>query len=275
MPHQYQYPLMLSASGIITITTDFGYRDPFVATMKGRILDRFPNARIVDMTHGISSYWPAEAGFWLSRAYRYFSAGTVHIAVVDPGVGTARGIVGVQADEHLFLAPDNGLLSQVVSRAQAPVVHRLDLEHARQRFGLSEPSSTFHGRDIFAPIAAELAAGRAHLADIGPVTGTLHDGPRAEPEVSPGLIIGIVITIDHFGNLITNIDEQLIRSLSHPVVEIGGREVILRRTYGDVRAGELLALINSFGVLEIAAAERNAAALLGLDRGARVRVIDT
>ena len=266
---------MSTPSGIITLTTDFGDRDPFVATMKGRILDRFPAARIVDMSHQISTYRPAEAGFWLSRAYSYFSTGTVHVAVVDPGVGTARGIIGVQADDHIFLAPDNGLLSQVIERAQTSRIHRLDLPCALQRFQLAQPSSTFHGRDLFAPIAAELAAGCATLADIGPATDAFHSGPDVAPTVLAGCIDGVVITVDHFGNLITNIDEALLRSFAQPMVAVSGRELGLGRTYGDARPGDVLALINSFGVLEIAVAEGNAAVVLGLERGATVRVIDT
>jgi S-adenosylmethionine hydrolase len=264
---------MFAPSGIITLTTDFGDRDPFVATMKGRILDRFPHARIVDVTHAISTYWPAEAGFWLSRAYPYFSAGTVHVAVVDPGVGTSRDIVGVQADEHVFLAPDNGLLSAVIQRATSCRIHRLDLPQALKRFQLKQPSSTFHGRDIFAPIAAELAVGRAVLEDIGPAVDACIEGSTSGAQVSAGRIDGIVITIDHFGNLITNIDEAMIRSLPRAVVDVGGHQIGLRRTYGEAHSGDLVALINSFGVLEIAVAQGNAAAVLGCGRGTPVHVI--
>lgn len=260
--------------GIITLTTDFGDRDPFVATMKGRILDRLPNARIIDVTHQVSTYWPAEAGFWLSRAYPYFSAGTVHVAVVDPGVGTSRDIVGAQIDDHIFLAPDNGLLSLVLRRAKAPRIHRLDVEHVLDRFRLSGPSSTFHGRDLFAPIAAELAAGRAALADIGPATQTLLEGSIPSAEKSGDVIRGVVVTVDHFGNLITDIDESLIVGVQRPVVRLGDHEIPLHRTYGDVQPGDLLALVNSFGVLEIAVAQGNAAVVLGLNRGTPVSVVD-
>src|ERR1700761_2543718 len=103
-------------SGVITITTDFGHKGPFVGVMKGVMLARFAAARIVDLTHEIVVHWPAEAGFWLSRSFEYFPAGTVHVAVVDPGVGTSRGIVAVAAREHVFLAPDNGLLAPIVTR---------------------------------------------------------------------------------------------------------------------------------------------------------------
>ncbi|TLZ02965.1 MAG: SAM-dependent chlorinase/fluorinase [Gammaproteobacteria bacterium] len=146
------------ASGVITITTDFGHQGPFVGVMKGCMLARFPAARIIDLTHEIVVHWPAEAGFWLARACGYFPAGTVHVAVVDPGVGTSRSIVAVRAGGHLFLAPDNGLLAPVVSRAPDALIVRLGAGELA-RLGVHHPSATFHGRDIFAPVAAGHAAG--------------------------------------------------------------------------------------------------------------------
>jgi len=263
------------ASGVITITTDFGHQGPFVATMKGRILTRLPDARIIDVTHEVPVYWPAEAGFWLARAFEYFPAGTVHVAVVDPGVGTKRDIIAVQADEHVFLAPDNGLLAPIVAKAKSATVHKLDVDAARQRFKLAVPSATFHGRDIFAPVAAELAAGRAGLADLGPPTTDIVPSWVDDPAVTPEQVAGVVITIDHFGNLITNIDAALIRNFARPVVRTAGHSFALRRTYGDVRPGDYLALINSFGVVEVARAEQSAAEGLGLGRGAPVSVAES
>lgn len=260
--------------GIITLTTDFGDRDPFVATMKGRILDRLPSARIIDVTHQISTYWPAEAGFWLSRAYPYFPSGTVHVAVVDPGVGTSRDIVGALVGDQVFLAPDNGLLSLVLRRAKAQRIHRLDVPHALGRFQLTQPSSTFHGRDLFAPIAAELAAGRASIEDIGPPAQAVQETSIASAEKSADGIHGVVVTVDHFGNLITDIDESLLGGFRRPVVELDHHRIAVHRTYGDVQPGDLLALVNSFGVLEIAVAQGNAAVVLGLNRGTPVKVID-
>lgn len=263
------------AAGVITITTDFGHQGPFVATMKGRILTRLPAARLIDVTHEVPVYWPAEAGFWLARAYEYFPPGTVHVAVVDPGVGTKRDIVAVQADGHVFLAPDNGLLAPVVARAESAAVHRLDIEAARRRFKLAVPSATFHGRDIFAPIAAELAAGRIEVAELGPPTSELVPSWVDDPIVAADQVSGVVITIDHFGNLITNIDASLIRRFARPMVRTGGHSFPLRRTYGDVRPGEYLALVNSFGVVELARAEQSAAEGLGLGRGAPVSVAES
>ena len=117
---------MFSACGVITLTTDFGPQGPFVATMKGRILSRMPEARIIDVTHDVPVYWPAEAGFWLARAYSYFPEGSVHVAVVDPGVGTKRDIIAVVADGHAFLAPDNGLLAPIVGKVPSAEIYRFD-----------------------------------------------------------------------------------------------------------------------------------------------------
>ena len=257
--------------GVITLTTDFGQEGPFVATMKGRILSRFAAARIIDVTHEIVVHWPVEAGFWLARSYPYFPAGTVHVAVVDPGVGTERDIVVVHAGEHVFLAPDNGLLSPVLARARDVAAYRITARHL-ERFDLGAPSATFHGRDIFAPLAAELAAGRSQPEELGRRTDDLAIGWTDEAECGPHGVRGVVITIDHFGNLITNIDESLVANLSRPVVRAGNRILPLRRTYGEMKPGEYLALINSFGVLEIARAEQSAAEGLGLGRGAPVTV---
>lgn len=265
---------MFAASGVITITTDFGHQGPFVATMKGRMLARLPDARIIDVTHEVPVYWPAEAGFWLSRSYQYFPAGTVHVAVVDPGVGTSRDIIAVEADGHGFLAPDNGLLAPVVNRAGTARIHRLDLSQIRQRLQLPTPSATFHGRDIFAPVAAEMAAGRIAMTDLGPPTTDIVPAWVDEPTSSPDQVSGVIITIDHFGNLISNIDARLIERFSHAVVRTAGHSFPLRRTYGDVRPGEYLALINSFGVVELARAEQSAAEGLGLGRGAPVIVMN-
>ncbi len=260
-------------SGVITITTDFGHQGPFVGVIKGCILARFPEARLVDLTHEILVHWPAEAGFWLARAFSYFPAGTVHLAVVDPGVGTSRSIVAVRAAGHFFLAPDNGLLAPVVARSDDALIVRLGAGPLGQ-LGIHRPSATFHGRDIFAPVAAELAAGHCRIEDLGDAVTTLVPSWVEDPGVETRSVTGVVITIDHFGNLITNIDAPLIERFRLPLVHAGNHAFPLLRTYGDTRPGEYLALINSFGVLEIARAENSAAEGLGLSRGAPVVVRD-
>src|SRR6516164_7790812 len=159
-------------SGGITITTDCGHQGPCVGVMKGRILTRFPEARIVDLTHEILVHWPAEAGFWLARSFEYFPRGTVHVAVVDPGVGTARDIIAVTMRGHLLLAPDNGLLAPVLAREARATIVRVEMAQL-SRWGITRISATFHGRDIFAPLAAELAAGRCAPEALGPPADAL------------------------------------------------------------------------------------------------------
>ena len=258
-------------SGVITITTDFGHKGPFVGVMKGVILSRLPTARIVDLTHEIVVHWPAEAGFWLTRSFPYFPTGTVHIAVVDPGVGTSRDVVVVGTGGHIFLAPDNGLLAPVVAGAQDAVIVKVGAEQMA-RIGIRKVSATFHGRDIFAPLAAEIAAGRCAPESLGERVDGLVPAWVDEPQVEAHSVTGVVISVDHFGNLITNIDASLLRRFAAPQVHTGNHVFRLARTYGDVRPGEYLALVNSFGVVEIARAEQSAAESLGLGRGAPVAV---
>lgn len=261
--------------GVVTITTDFGHQGPFVGVMKGRILGRFPSAQIIDLTHEIVVHWPAEAGFWLVRAFEYFPTGTVHVAVVDPGVGTSRDIVVVSAAGHLFVAPDNGLLAPVVARHPQAAIVRLRAE-GLARLGIHHASATFHGRDIFAPVAAELAAGRCTPEELGEAAApdSLVPSWVDEPSVEHASVSGVIITIDHFGNLISNIDAALIERFRLPLVHAGNHAFPLLRTYGDTRPGDYLALVNSFGVVEIARAEQSAAEGLGLSRGAPVTVRD-
>lgn len=263
----------MQPSGVITITTDFGHRGPFAGVMQGVIIGRFPAAKIIDLGHDIPAQWPPEAGFWVSRAYKYFPPGTVHLAIVDPGVGTERDILIVEYDHHYFLAPDNGLLGRMLDNAADAHVYKLDMS-ALGKLGLAEPSATFHGRDIFAPIAAELAAGRTTPAAIGTATDEWIPAWLDDPEVSATKITGLVITVDSFGNLISNIDNQLLQNFREPVAHVGGHQIGMLQTYGRARPGDYLALVNSFGVVEIARAEGSAADGLGVDRGAPVTITD-
>ncbi len=259
-------------SGVITITTDFGHRGPFVGVMKGVVLRRFPQGRIVDLTHETHVHWPAEAGFWLERAFPYFPEGTVHLAVVDPGVGTERAVLLVLAGGHLFVAPDNGLLAGIVERLGGQA---LRVDHDRlDNLGLGPLSATFHGRDLFAPLAAELAAGNIAPADIAAPCEVFVPSLIDPPDLRGDEVRGVVVTTDHFGNLITNIDSQLLDRFSFPAAVVAGRRIPVRRTYAEVSPGDLLALINSFDVLEIARAEQSAAEALGIGWGAPVSVVE-
>ncbi|MEX0708805.1 MAG: SAM-dependent chlorinase/fluorinase [Woeseia sp.] len=258
-------------SGVITITTDFGHKGPFTAVMKGVILQRFRQGTIVDLTHEIPAHWPPEAGFWLSRSYKYFPRGTVHVAIVDPGVGTEREILVAALDGHVFMAPDNGLLASLLTKQDGTEVYALDSSRLAN-LKLPVPSATFHGRDIFAPVAAELAAGRLRPVDTGRRIREWAPEWLDEPEVTPTRVSGVIVTIDAFGNLISNIDGHLLSHLATPQVRLGGHTIELVETYGRTQPGKYLALVNSFGVLEIARAEGNAAEGLGSDRGAPVVV---
>lgn len=258
-------------SGVITITTDFGHKGPFTGVMKGMILKRFRDATIVDLAHDIPVHWPPEAGFWISRSYEYFPAGTVHVAVVDPGVGTDRHILIAECDGHVFLAPDNGLLAPLLENADA--IYKLH-DTGMKKLDIGEPSNTFHGRDIFAPVAAEFAAGRLMPADVGKETGDWTPGWLDDPETGAGRVAGVVVTIDAFGNLITNIDGDIVKDFKSPKVHLAGHDFDILPTYGRVEPGKFLALVNSFGVIEIACAEGSAADGLGTERGAPVVVTD-
>lgn len=259
----------MSLSGVITITTDFGHKGPFAAVMRGVILTRNPAAHVIDLAHDIPPQWPPEAGFWISRAYRFFPRGTVHLAIVDPGVGTERNILVVEHDDHVFIAPDNGLLGALLDTAEDPRVWQLDVERLITS-GFDTPSDTFHGRDIFAPLAAELTAGRMQLATIAKRVNEWTPGWLDDPEVSGKKVTGTIVTIDAFGNLISNIDAKLISGFREPIAYIAGHQIAMLQTYGRARPGDALALINSFGVVEIAIAEGSATESLGSERGAPI-----
>jgi S-adenosylmethionine hydrolase len=237
------------------------------------ILTRFPQATVIDLAHDIPAQWPPEAGFWVSRSYQYFPAGSVHLAIVDPGVGTGREILLVDYDRHYFIAPDNGLLARMLDSAADAKIFKLDMS-ALSRLGIDNPSMTFHGRDIFAPIAAEIAAGRITPREVGVPTAEWTPAWLDEPELLGRKVTGVVITVDNFGNLISNIDASLLNGFAKPVVHVAGHAIAVLGTYGQARPGDYLALINSFGVVEVARAEGSAAEGLGAERGAPVTVTD-
>ena len=263
----------MKPSGVITITTDFGHKGPFAAIMKGVILGRFPEAKIIDLAHDIPAQWPPEAGFWVSRSYEWFPAGSVHMAIVDPGVGTERDILVAECDGHMFMAPDNGLLAQLFDSCSNPQVCKLTRKKLSS-LNLPAPSATFHGRDIFAPVAAELASGRVAIEDIAEKTNDWTPGWIDEPDVTKGKVTGMVVTVDTFGNLISNIDASLVRDFKEPVANIAGHQIEMQTTYGRAQPGDYLALINSFGVVEVARAEGSAADGLGSARGAPLVIRD-
>lgn len=253
----------------ITLTTDFGDGGPFVGVMKAVIEAHAPGAQIRDLTHRITPCQPGEAGFWLARCWHYFATGSIHVAVVDPGVGTGRAILAGEHGGHVFLAPDNGILPLIVPAATQ--LHTLSQAWlARQGWGT--PSRTFHGRDIFAPLAAAMLTGRAAPRDLGPVCTSPVPAAIPAPVTNQGRITGRIVAIDSWGNLITNIEASMLAGLQELRVTAGHRDLPLTDTYGAAAPRTLLALINSFDVLEIAWREGNAAAMLNLGHGAPVTV---
>jgi hypothetical protein len=179
----------------------------------------------------------------------------------------------VEHDNHIFMAPDNGLLASLLNAADRAIVYQLE-QAAFNRLNIPEPSLTFHGRDIFAPVAAEFAAGRMTPGDLGIRTDHWTPAWVDEPNIASDRVTGIIVTVDAFGNLISNIDQSLLRPFKLPVVSFAGHRFGLKSTYGNARPGEYLALINSFGVLEIARAEGSAAVGLGSERGAPIAVVE-
>jgi S-adenosyl-L-methionine hydrolase (adenosine-forming) len=237
------------------------------------MLGHAPHLRFIDMAHEVSAFQPIEAGFWLARALRYFPAGTLHVAVVDPGVGTPRALIVAFSGDQAVLAPDNGLLAPLAARGKIDRVIQVDNTRL-VKFGVSDVSATFHGRDVFAPVAAAIAAGRCDPNDLGQEVAAINQagwtatGPRAD-----GGIEGVVVAVDRFGNLISNIESASVVALKMPTVLVGGLRLPLKRTYGEAQAGEYLGLINSFDVLEVAQSRGNAAAGLKLAVGAPISVV--
>jgi S-adenosylmethionine hydrolase len=260
------------ATGLLTLTTDFGLSDPFVGIIKGRILSRLPSASLVDLTHNLPPHRPDLAGFWLARSWPEFPPGTVHLAVVDPGVGTGRAVLMARCGAHCLLAPDNGLLAEAL-RGQSADFRRMapDVGDHVTRGRLSR---TFHGRDLFAPLAAELAAGRLDPEEFGPPAEPADPLPLPRPATGSGGIDGRILVADRFGNLITNINAEALATMAQPVVEAGGRQIDLCRTYGDADPGAALAVLNAFDLLELAVNGGRADRALGLAPGDPVRVRD-
>jgi S-adenosylmethionine hydrolase len=237
--------------------------------MKGVIAGICPEANVIDITHEIGPQDITLGAFVLEQAHRYFPAGTVHVAIVDPGVGTSRRPVAVKAGRHFFVGPDNGVLALAAERAGSPRSHLL----ADVRYFRATVSNTFHGRDIFAPVAAHIAKG-IPIEVLGPELSELVMLPEVRPHrTQADSISGEVVMVDRFGNLVTNLTAEDIRGPAQLRVEAGGSVIgDVRRSYGDALPGEPLALFGSFGLLEIAVRDGSAADTLRLGRGAPIIV---
>jgi S-adenosylmethionine hydrolase len=272
---------------IVTLTTDFGTADGYVGTMKGVILSVVPSAQLVDISHEIRPQDVRQTAYVLYTAYPFFPPHTVHLVVVDPGVGSSRRPVALRTPSGTFVGPDNSVFSYVMAREPAVAL----VELADPRYRLPQVSHTFHGRDIFAPAAAHLASG-VPIGALGPPVSDPVIFPSPRLEISPAGIVGEVLHADHFGNVITSIgllvwsEQDLLLEPAfgesgdgqHVHFRAGGATVVVagqeiagvHRTYVDVATGEALALVGSEGHLEIAVREGSAARSLGLRLGDQV-----
>ena len=266
--------------GAITLLTDFGLENAWVGIMKGVILGVNPEARIVDITHQIPPQDTTAAAWTIAAAYPYFPPGSVHVIVVDPGVGSDRKIICARRGDHLFVAPDNGVLSAVLESG----IGAGDIRIVENRDLFLEPvSRTFHGRDILAPVGAHLTLS-ADIAATGPAVDA-RDLVRLELPAAvvteTGALRGTVIMVDYFGNLITNIDRAAFAALpaagggGQPQINAGGCRITgLSESYAQARAGRPLAIFGSMGYLEIAIFGRHAGRELNLGRGDDVTVFN-
>ncbi|HMK56215.1 MAG TPA: SAM-dependent chlorinase/fluorinase [Dissulfurispiraceae bacterium] len=256
------------ASSIITLTTDFGYKDPFIAEMKGVILSINPQATIIDLTHDIEPFNVVQASFVVGSAYKYFPEGTIHIAVIDPDVGSERRPIIIASSGHLFVGPDNGVFSRVLNAGNAARY----VEITSERYFLRKDSPTFQGRDIFAPVAAWLSKG-INISDIGSeIAGVKTINIPIVQRIKAGLV-GVVLYIDQFGNAITNITKNDLEHFGGNYrVHIKGQELTPFVYYAQSPAGGLGSLVNSSGYLEIFSYRGNASTLFDIGIGDAILV---
>src|SRR5215467_6822225 len=247
---------------IITLTTDFGLSDPFVGIMKGVIFGIAPGAQVVDITHDIGSYDVLEGAFLIESAYRYFPEGTVHVVVVDPGVGSARRPIAAAAHGHVFVGPDNGVLSAVLGSEVYQITNR-DLF-------LRSVSHTFHGRDIFSPVAAHLVKGLP-IDAVGPRIMDFIKKQFPAPRFSGDRVLGTVLRVDKFGNIITNLRrEDLRRGFT---IRVAGLPITrFYSNFSEAEPGQFFALEGSTGFIELALNQGSAADKLQVRRGTEIEV---
>jgi S-adenosyl-L-methionine hydrolase (adenosine-forming) len=259
---------------IVTLTTDFGTNDHFVGAVKGVILDIAPEAAIVDISHAVQAYDVLDGALAISQTYSYFPTGTVHMVVVDPGVGTTRRPIIASSDGYHFVAPDNGVLSMVYAKEE-----RIHVRHVTSDHYFRQPvSNTFHGRDVFAPVAAYLAK----MVDSHKFGEEIEDyvrfaAPRPKP-VAENRLRAVVLKVDRFGNLITNVTPEDAPALFAGKVGfkivVGSKEITAIRTaYAEGTPGEVFAIVGSMGYLEIVANRAAAAQITGAGKGSEISVL--
>jgi S-adenosylmethionine hydrolase len=250
----------------ITLLTDFGLEDPYVGVLKAVLLRECPAARIIDLTHALTPYDKVAAAFWIERTFGWFPPKTIHVVVVDPGVGSERRGLVIAAHDQFFVGPDNGVLSGIF--AHDPRAEARQIDHTA--LGVATLSRTFHGRDVFAPVAARLACGTLAFTDVGKRISSLCAAvlPTAAPRGRG--FVGQVVTVDRFGNALTNLSEPA--SQGRYEVYVAGRCLPVRGTYSDGAVAEIFGIFGSFGTLELAMREGRAASALGVASGASVEL---
>jgi S-adenosyl-L-methionine hydrolase (adenosine-forming) len=260
---------------IVTLTTDFGLNDHFVGTIKGVILNILPGAEIVDICHAVQAFDVLDGALSIAQAYSYFPAGTTHVVVVDPGVGSARRPILASCEKYKFVAPDNGVLSLIYAREERMHVRHITGEH----YFLQPVSSTFHARDIFAPVAAYLAKGVEPLKFGEEITDFVRfNAPKPKP-LDEKTLRGVVLKVDRFGNLITNFTPQDVPSLFQDApppfrISVGKAEISeMHRHYSEGMPNQAFAILGSMGYLEIAANRAAAAQVTGAGKGAEVKIV--
>jgi len=265
----------VSQERIITFTTDFGLTEHYVGTMKGVILNINPTVHMVDISNSIQSYDVLDGALAISQAYKYFPSATIHLVIVDPGVGSSRRPLLVRTERHYFLAPDNGVLSFIFEAEQ----ERLEVRHiTSEHYFLQPVSNTFHGRDVFAAIAGWMSKG-IEGSSFGEVITDFVRFSAPKPKVmAPNTIKGVVLKVDKFGNMITNIRPQDLPQLFEPEAKfriiIGKAEITKMKTaYAQGTPGETFAILGSLGYLEIATNRGMAARMVGADKGSDVGVV--
>jgi S-adenosylmethionine hydrolase len=260
---------------IVTLTTDFGLTDHYVGVMKGVILNVNPDADLVDICHDVRPYDVLEGAFAIAQSYRYFPQRSIHLVVVDPGVGSARRPLLVAADNHYFVAPDNGVLSLIFARSEDLIVRHVTAAH----YFLEPVSHTFHGRDVFAPVAGWLSR-RVEVEKFGdPITDFVRFTPPQPKRINERLCKGVVLRVDRFGTLMTNLTPtdlpELFTETPPPFKIIVGKSEVthLKVSYSQGAPGEVFAILGSSGYLEIATNRGSAAQALGASKGAEVGVV--
>lgn len=253
---------------IITLLTDFGTKDGYVGAVKGVIKRINPEAEIVDVTHDIDSYDVLGAAFALNDFYKYFPKGTIHLAVVDPGVGSLRQPILIKTKDFIFAGPDNGIFSFIYQREELTDI----IVISKQKYFLAEPSSTFHGRDVFAPVAAYLSLG-IKIDEFGLPAEECMKFIIPEPKSKGRNLAGEIIHVDRFGNLITNIPADFLRNRKRVEITVKKRKIKgISRSYFEIKEKELGALIGSSNFLELAVSQGSAQKLLKAKIGDPVRI---